>query len=172
MIKNKTFPIDLQLFAAGPPVMDARDIITGSLASCWITLEGRRLLLMQAKKLEAKMEKEKKELAILGKVGKANRATGMKNTGSMTMYYNTSIFRELVHRYQETGQDFYFDIQVTNEDPTSTIGRQTIILKDCNIDGAILATFDADAEALEETMDFTFERFEIPEKFSMIAGME
>ena len=37
--------------------------------------------------------------------------------------------------------------------------RQTVILKDCNIDGGILTKFDADAEYLDEDMDFTFEGF-------------
>ena len=60
---------------------------------------------------------------------------------------------------------------VTNEDPTSSVGRQTVILKDCNIDGGILAKFDADADYLDETLDFTFEDFEIPEKFNMLPGM-
>lgn len=86
-------------------------------------------------------------------------------------HYNTSIFRELLYRYKETGEDVYFDIQITNEDPTSSVGRQTIILKDCNVDGGILAKFDADAEYLDEDLDFTFEDWEMPEKFSMLSGM-
>ena len=65
----------------------------------------------------------------------------------------------------------YFDIQLTNEDPTSSVGRQTVILKDCNFDSVLLAKADADAEYLDESMDFTFEDFEIPEKFSLLAGM-
>ena len=59
----------------------------------------------------------------------------------------------------------YFDIQVTNEDPTSAVGRQTIILKDCNLDGGTLAKFDATAKFLEEEYNFTFEDWEMPEKF-------
>lgn len=152
--------------------MNGRDAITGSLATCWVTIEGRRLLLMQAKKLNAKMEKQKKEIPILGKVSKANRSNGMKYSGSMTVYYNTSIFRELAKRYQDTGEDFYFDIQVTNEDPTSSIGRQTVILKDCNLNGLTITAFDVDAESLEEDMDFTFESFELPEQFALLEGME
>lgn len=61
---------------------------------------------------------------------------------------------------------------ITNEDPTSSVGRQTVILKDCNMDGGLLAKFDADAEYLDEDMDFTFEDFEMPETFTMLAGME
>lgn len=126
---------------------------------------------MQAINLEASIEKTKAEVPILGRTGKGNKSTGWKGTGSATFHYNTSIFREMLYRFKETGQDSYFDIQVTNEDPNSGVGRQTIILKGCNMDGGILTKFDADAEYLEEDMEFTFEDFEIPESFNMLSGM-
>ena len=121
--------------------------------------------------LEAEFTKNKSEVPILGKTGKGNKATGWTGSGSATFHYNTSIFRELAYRYKQTGEDVYFDIQVTNFDPTSSVGRQTVILKDCNLDGGLLAKFDADAEYLDEDMDFTFEDFEIPEKFTLLEGM-
>lgn len=151
--------------------MNAKDAISASLAECFITINSNRYNFMQAINLEAQFEKTKSEIPILGKTGKGNKSTGWKGTGSATFHYNTSIFRELLYHYKETGEDIYFDIQVTNEDPTSSVGRQTVILKDCNIDGGILAKFDADADYLEEDMDFTFEDFEIPEKFNMLSGM-
>lgn len=153
-------------------IMEARDAISGSLAECFITIEGNRYNFMQAINLEASIEKTKTEVPILGKTGKGNKATGWSGSGSATFHYNTSIFRELLYRYAKTGQDFYFDIQVTNEDPTASIGRQTVILKGCNIDGGLLAKFDADADYIEEDFDFTFEDFEIPEKFSLLPGMQ
>lgn len=152
-------------------IMNAKDTVSASLAECFATITGNRYNLMQAINLEAKFEKTKSEVPILGKTGKGNKTTGWKGTGSATFHYNTSIFRELLYLYKETGEDVYFDIQVTNEDPTSSVGRQTIIFKDCNVDGGILAKFDADAEYLDEDLDFTFEDFEMPEKFSMLNGM-
>lgn len=152
-------------------VMNAKDAVSASLAECFVTIDGNRYNFMQAINLEATFEKNKSEIPILGKTGKGNKATGWKGTGSATFHYNTSIFRELMLRYKNTGEDVYFDIQVTNEDATSSVGRQTVILKDCNIDGGILTKFDADAEYLDEDMDFTFEDFEIPEKFTMLSGM-
>lgn len=153
------------------PIMNAKDSVSASLAECFVTIEGNRYNFMQALNLEAKLEKTKTEVPILGKTGKGNKATGWKGTGSATFHYNTSIFRELLERFKNTGEDVYFDIQVTNEDPTSAVGRQTVILKDCNIDGGMLAKFDADGEYLDEDMDFTFEDFEIPEKFKLLNGM-
>lgn len=151
--------------------MHARDTVSASLAECFVTIDGNRYNFMQAINLEAKFEKTKTEVPILGKTGKGNKATGWKGTGSCTFHYNTSIFRELFMRFKETGEDIYFDIQVTNEDPTSRVGRQTIILKDCNLDGGILVKFNADAEYLDEDMDFTFEDVEMPEKFKVLEGM-
>lgn len=46
-----------------------------------------------------------------------------------------------------------------------------MILRDCNVDGGILAKFDADVKYLDEDMDFTFDDFEIPETFRQLAGM-
>ena len=151
--------------------MNAKDAVSARLAECYVTIGGNRYNFMQAIKLEAKFEKNKSEVAILGKSGKGNKTTSWKGTGSATFHYNTSIFRELFYDYKNTGKDIYFDIQVTNEDPTSSVGRQTVILKDCNLDSGILTKFDADSEFLDEDMDFTFEDFEIPETFSMLDGM-
>ena len=151
--------------------MKAKDAVSASLAECFVTIDGNRYNFMQAIDLEAKFEKQKTEVPILGKPGRGNKSTGWKGTGTATFHYNTSIFRELLYRYKNTGEDIYFDIQVTNQDPTSSVGRQTVILKNCNIDGGILAKFDADADYLDETLDFTFEDFEIPEKFNMLPGM-
>ena len=50
-------------------------------------------------------------------------------------------------------------------------GRGKVILIDCNIDGGVLAKFDAEGEYLEEDMDFTFEDFKIVEEFNKIDGM-
>ena len=152
--------------------MNAKDAVSASLAECFVTIEGNRYNFMQAINLEASIEKTKSEIPILGRTGKGNKTTGWKGSGSATFHYNTSIFREQLYRYKETGQDVYFDIQITNEDPTSSVGRQTIILKECNVDGGILAKFDADAEYLDEDLDFTFEDWEMPEQFSHLQGMQ
>lgn len=153
-------------------IMHAKDTVSAALAECYVTIEGNRYNLMQAISLEANYKKDKKKVPILGKTGKGNKSTGWSGTGKATFHYNTSIFRMLMKRYKETGEDIYFDIQVTNEDPTAAVGRQTVVLKDCNVDGGLLAKFDADAEYLDEDMDFTFEDFELPETFTMLAGME
>ena len=151
-------------------VIKSKDTISASLAECYVTIGDRRYNLMQAIKLEAKFEKIKKEVPILGKTGKGNKTVGWKGTGSATFHFNTSIFRKMMQTYKDTGEDTYFEIQIVNEDPSSSVGKQEIILRDCNVDGGILAKFDADADYLEEDMDFTFEDFSMPTEFKELEG--
>lgn len=155
----------------GRTTLNAKDTLSAAEAECYVTIEGRRYNFMTAINLEARAERTKVEVPILGKPGKGNKAVGWKGTGSATFHYNTPIFRNLMKRFKDTGEDIYFDIMVINEDRTSDSGRQSVILKDCNFDDIILAKFDADGEYLDEEMNFTFEDFEIPEEFNMLNGM-
>ncbi len=150
--------------------MHGKDAISGSEAECYITIDGNRYNFMQAITFEATFEKNKTEVPILGRPGKGNKANGWTGTGSMTCHFNQSVMRELLEKYKNDGIDTYFTIMVTNEDPTSAVGRQTVIFKDCNLDGGILAKFDADADYLDEDFDFTFEDFEIQETFKLLDG--
>ncbi|MDE6123929.1 MAG: phage tail tube protein [Eubacterium sp.] len=152
--------------------MNAKDALSAKLAECFVTIGSNRYNFMQAINFEAKFERTKTEVPILGKTGTGNKSTGWKGTGSATFHYNTSVFREMMLKYKDTGEDVYFEIQVTNEDPTSSAGRQTVVFMDCNIDGGILSKFDADGEYLDEDMDFTFEDFKMPETFNILGGMQ
>jgi len=151
--------------------MRAPDAISGGMGECYVTIENRRVKLIQLINVEVKFDKNKTKIPILGKTGKGNKATGWEGTGSATIHMNTSMFRELLYKYKETGQDIYFDMQVTVDDPTSSAGIQTTILKDCNLDGGILAKLDADADYLDEEISFTYEDFELPNKFKDLPGM-
>ena len=152
--------------------MNAKDALSAKLAECFVTIGKNRYNFMQAIHFEANFERTKTEVPILGKTGMGNKSTGWKGTGSATFHYNSSIFRQMMQHYKDTGEDVYFEIQVTNEDPTSSAGRQTVVFLGCNVDGGILAKFDADGEYLDEDMDFTFEDFKMPETFKLLDGMK
>ncbi len=153
-------------------VMFAGDAVAAALAECYVTIGNNRYNFMQAIDLEAKFDKTKKEIPILGKPGKGNKSVGWKGTGKATFHYNQSVFRKMMLNYKNTGKDVYFDMQIINEDPTSTVGKQEIQLLNCNIDGGVLAKFNADGEYLDEELDFTFEDFSMPTEFKALAGFE
>lgn len=152
--------------------MSPRNAVSAKMAECYITVDGQRYNFMSAINVEVTFEKNKSEVAILGRMNKGHKATSSTITGSAEFHLNTSIWREIAYKFQETGEDVYFDMQITNEDKTaSDIGKQTVILYDCNFDSVILAAFDADSDdTLTESIDFTAERFEIKDKFNQMAG--
>lgn len=153
------------------PIMNVRDTVSGSQGECVVVIDGRRYNFMILKSINATMEKKKDEVAIMGKTGASNKTVGWSGSGSMTFYYNWPVFRRLMKRFKDTGQDFYFDVIIRNADLASSAGAQTVILKDCNSDSIELAKLDADSTTLEEDMDFTFDDWENPEEFTELAGM-
>lgn len=152
--------------------MNAKDSVAASLAECYITIDGNRYNFMQLISFESSWNVNISEVPILGQVGKGHKPTSGSGEWSGTAHYNQSVIREVMLRYKNEGYMQYFDIQVTNEDPTSTVGRQTVILKNCLIEGGILAKFDADSEYLDEEISGTFEDWDMPEKFTMLDGMQ
>lgn len=151
--------------------MRGKDTLSASLAECFLTIKGNRYNFMQMINFEAKFNKKKTKVPILGKTGGGNKSTGWEGEFSATMHYNQSIIRQMMLDYKDSGEDTYFEIQVSNDDPTSAAGRQTVVFIDCNIDGGILAKFDADGEYLDEDVDGTFEDFKMPETFKLLEGM-
>lgn len=153
-------------------IMNAKDAVYGSMAECFITIDGNRYNFMSLTEFESKWETKITDVNILGKVGKGHKAAGGNGTWSGTAHYNQSIFRKIADQYQKTGIMPYFEIQVTNEDPTSSVGRQTVVHHDCLCDTFILAKFQAGEDLLEEELSGTFETFDLPETFTMLQGME
>lgn len=118
------------------------------------------------KNLEAVCDINKTPVKTLGKRGEQNKPNSWSGSGKMTVYYITTLFRRMALQYIKTGVPVYFDIMVMNNDPSSTVGPQTTVIKNCTLDSVILAKFDVDSEVMEEDMDFTFDDVDILEDFS------
>lgn len=151
-------------------VMKGKDTIAAKLAECFITIGTRRYNFMQMIDMEAKVDKTKAAVPRLGAIMTGHKSCGMEGTFSGTAHYNQSVMRQALVDYKNTGVDAYFEMQITNDDPGSAAGRQTIIFYDCNTDGGILAKFDADGEYLDEEIEGTFEDFSMPEAFANLTG--
>ncbi|MBQ7876570.1 MAG: phage tail tube protein [Clostridia bacterium] len=151
--------------------MKGSDAVSASLAECYVTVGSNRYNFMQMINFEASITKNKNTVPILGQTGRGNKANGWTGVFRGKAHYNQSVFRQMLMEYKETGEDIYFDIQVTNNDPASGAGVQTIVFTGCNIDGGILAKFDAEGDYLAEDISGTFEDFKMPKKFSLLNGM-
>lgn len=152
-------------------VMMSRDAVSAKMAECFVTIRGNRYNFMNLIDMEATIEKTKTEVPRLGAIMQGHKTVGMNGKFSGTAHYNTSVLRLLMENYKKTGLDTYFEMQITNDDPDSAAGRQTIVYTGCNMDGGTLSKFDASGEYLDESVEGTFEDFMIPEAYQNILGM-
>ena len=150
-------------------LMEARDSVSGSLAECYVTLTGRRYCLMQLTEFESKWGITLTDVPILGRVQKGKKPTGAVGTWTAKAHYNQSVLRAWLLHYKKTGMIEPFEIQVSNEDPSSRAGRQTIT--GCYLDNTILAKFTTGDEILTEELSGTFDDWDMPETFTELEGM-
>lgn len=143
----------------------ANDTISGQEGKAIATIEGQVVDLFFVKTLEATFNKKKSELRTLGKKSTQHKSSGWSGTGNMTLYYISSVFRQMAVRFAKTGRDVYFNVTVVNDDPGSSIGKQTMVLYNCNLDSTILARLDTEADVLEDSVEFTFDDIDLLDAF-------
>ncbi len=149
--------------------LNAPDTISGREGRAYAKINGNNEELFFAKSVEASVEKSKSEVKAIGKRMTGHKTTGANGTGSMTLYYLTPLFRQMLKEWKDTGVDVYFDLVVENDDPASSAGKQSVLLMGCNLDSVVLAKLDGDSDdPLDEDADFTFEDFDILEAFNKI----
>ena len=145
------------------------DPISGKEGVAYAKINGNNEELFFAKTIEASVEKAKSEIKAIGRRMTGHKTTGMSGSGKMTLYYLTPLFRQMLKQYKDTGVDIYFDLVVENNDPSSSAGKQTTLLTDCNLDSVVLTKLDGDSDdPLEEDADFTFEDYDILQEFTKI----
>ena len=147
--------------------LNAPDTISGKEGRAYAKINSNNEDLFMAKNIESTVEKAKSEVKAIGKRMTGHKTTGGNGTGSMTLYYLTPLFRDMIKQWKETGVDVYFDMVVENDDPESSAGKQSVLLIGCNLDSTVLAKLDGDSDdPLDEDVDFTFEDFDILTPFT------
>lgn len=147
--------------------LNAPDTISGKEGRAYAKIDGNNEELFFAKTIESTVEKSKSEVKAIGKRMTGHKTTGGNGTGSMTLYYMTPLFRQMIKHWKETGQDIYFDMVIENDDQESSAGKQSVLLIDCNLDSVVLGKLDGDSDdPLDEDVDFTFEDFDILTPFT------
>ena len=143
----------------------ANDAISGKEGRAYAVINGRVEERFYCKDLEATAELKESDFNALGTRGTQTKITGWTGAGNMTIYYATSLFRMIVLEYIKTGKMTYFDIQVVNEDPSSSLGKQTTILKNVTLSKVTMAKLDVEADFLDETVDFKYSDVDVLDQF-------
>lgn len=142
------------------------DTISAREGKAYITINGQNRELFEISALTAQIDLTVQERRMLGHRMTQHKVVGATGTGSMTVYFMNSQMLNQAIQYLRTGNYRGLKIQVKNEDPQSTVGRQEVVLLNvilASIPAAILD--DQSDDPITFDTDFTFDDIEILESF-------
>lgn len=138
-----------------------RDALNGKQGSAFMTIDGQNIEMFGMKKFQSDAEFQETDFKVVGTTLVQKKTTGVTLTGSMTIYYGTPHFLRLLQDYIKTGKLPYFTLQITNNDPATSVGTQTVVLYNVKLQKLPVAMLDADAEFLEMEVGFSYTSLEV-----------
>jgi hypothetical protein len=74
----------------------------------------------------------------MGSIIMGKKPTSVELSFSMTIYKCTEIFDDVLDEFMKTGVMPTLDIQTSNDDPATSMGRSTKVYNNCVLDGDVL----------------------------------
>lgn len=137
----------------------AKDTVNGAEGKVFVTRNGKQIEVAGMMNITTYAEIQGKEMRVVGTRTIQNKANGAKQTGKGNIYYGTSLWTDMVLEYINTGNMPQFDLQVTNDDPSSSVGSQSIAYYGCELTGSIpLSILDSEEALLNYEFNFTYTR--------------
>ena len=144
------------------------DTLSAKEGKAYITIDGQNRELFEISALTAQLDLTVQERRMLGHRMTQHKVVGATGTGSMTMYFMNSEMLNQAVQYLRTGNYRGLKIQVKNEDPQSTIGKQEVVLLNVILATIPVATLDDQSDdPITFDTDFTFDDIEVLESFNL-----
>ena len=115
----------------------AKDAPNGAEGSVVVTMNGRNYVVASMRNIQANAEIQSSDMRVIGTRKIQDKPNGAKLTGSGNIYYGTNIWTDMVLEYINTGVMPEFDVQITNSDPTTTLGSQVVAYYGCHLTGTV-----------------------------------
>lgn len=148
------------------------DLVTGSEGSAYITTDGQNRYFFELSKIEANIEFTVIAKKLLGHRMKQHKVVGAEGKGTVTMYNVSPAALAIYQQYIKEGKTPQISIQTTNEDTGSTIGRRTIVMRNCILTKVPVAYLEDGSEDLNTTdSDFTFDDVDELESYVLPENM-
>lgn len=137
----------------------AKDTVNGAEGKIFVTVNGKQIEVAGMMNINTYAEIQGKEMRVVGTRTIQNKANGAKQTGKGNIYYGTSLWTDMVLEYINTGNMPQFDLQITNDDPSSSVGGQSMAYYGCELTGSIpLSILDSEEAMLNYEFNFTYTR--------------
>ena len=133
----------------------AKDTVNGAEGKIFLTIDGRNIEVACMRNITTNADIQNNDMRVIGTRTIQNKNNGAKLTGKGNIYYGTNIWTDMVLQYIQTGVMPEFDLQITNNDPTTSIGSQSMAYYGCTLTGTIPLSILNDEEAMLN-YDFNF----------------
>lgn len=144
------------------------DTISAREGKAYITINGQNRELFEISALTAQIDLTVQERRMLGHRMTQHKVVGATGTGSMTIYFMNSQMLNQAIQYLRTGNYRGLKIQVKNEDPQSTVGKQEVVLLNVILATIPVTTLDDQSDdPITFDTDFTFDDIEVLEGFKL-----
>ena len=135
----------------------AKDTVNGAEGTIVITVDGKNHEVACMKNIKTAATIQSQDMRVIGTRKIQAKPNGAKLTGSGNIYYGSNLFTDMVLAYIQTGRMEEFDIQITNADPTTSIGAQAMAYYGCTLTGEIpLSILDGQEAMLNYDFNFTY----------------
>lgn len=137
----------------------AKDTLNGAEGSVVVTIDGRNYVVAGMRNITTNAEIQSNDMRVIGTRTIQDKPNGAKLTGTGNIYYGTNLWTDMVLKYINTGVMDEFDIQITNQDPTTSVGSQTMAYYGCHLTGDIpLSVMDSEESMLNYDFNFVYTR--------------
>lgn len=137
----------------------AKDTVNGAEGKVFVTINGQQIEVAGMRNITTNAEIQGADMRVIGTRTIQNKANGAKLTGTGNIYYGAPIWTDMVLEYINTGNMPTFDIQITNNDPSTSIGSQAFAYYGCQLTGTIpLSILNSEEAMLNYDFNFTYTR--------------
>lgn len=135
-----------------------KDTVQATEGSAFITVDGANREFGEISKLAASIELKVKEKRMIGKQMSQHKVVGAVGKGSVTLHFMNGQHSQIALNYLKTGKYPNISLQIINDDPQSSVGRNNVILKNVIFAKSLLAALEEDSEDdITFDTDFTFD---------------
>lgn len=137
----------------------AKDTVNGAEGKIFVTMDGKNIEVAGMKNIKTVAGIQSQDMRVIGTRRIQDKPNGAKQTGTGNLYYGTDLFTSMVLQYINTGVMPEFDIQITNQDPTTSVGSQVMAYYGCHLTGDIpLSILDSEESMLNYDFNFAWTR--------------
>ena len=145
----------------------AKDTLNGAEGSVVVTRNGKNYVIAGMRNIRPTGNIQSGKMRVIGTRKIQDKPNGVELTGAGNIYYGFDLFREMVLNYIHTGVMEEFNIQITNNDPTTSLGTQVMAYYGCHLTGEIpLSILNSDETMMNYDFNFAYTDVQMLQSFN------